>query len=66
MLIALDRQEKGQGARSAVQEVEALYGIPVFSIVKLEHLIDYLAGSRELGDNLASVQAYRAEYGVPD
>lgn len=64
VLIALDRQERGQGSRSAVQEVEQSYGIPVESILTLEDLIAYLEeGSRETG--LAeSMRAYRSKYGV--
>ncbi|WP_456448458.1 orotate phosphoribosyltransferase [Thiolapillus sp.] len=64
VVIALDRQEKGQGELSAIQEVERDYGIPVAGIVKLEDLITYL---RDKGDNqeeLASVSAYRERYGV--
>ena len=42
VLIALDRQERGQGKLSAVQEVERDYGIPVYSIIKLDDLVNYL------------------------
>ncbi len=42
VLIALDRQERGQGELSAVQEVEQNYGIPVISVASLTDLIDYL------------------------
>ena len=42
MVIALDRQERGRDARSAIQEVEETLGITVISIVKLEHLVQYL------------------------
>lgn len=63
VVIALDRQERGQGERSAIQEVEADYGLPVSAIVRLEHLIEYLG---EKGDRVAleRIQAYRAQYGV--
>lgn len=64
VVIALDRQERGQGELSAVQEVEKSYGIPVISVARLADLIDYLAGHPELERNLDAVRAYRARYGV--
>ncbi|MCK9380728.1 MAG: orotate phosphoribosyltransferase [Sulfuritalea sp.] len=64
VLIALDRQERGQGELSAVQEVERNYGIPVISIANLTDLIDYLSGQPELESKLAAVRAYRARYGI--
>src|SRR6187402_2899873 len=44
VLIGLNRQEKGQGQLSAIQEVEQSFGIPVVSIINLNHIIDYLEG----------------------
>ena len=64
VLIALDRQERGQGDLSAVQEVTRDFGIPVISVASLTDLIDYLAGHPQLEDNLAAVREYRARYGV--
>ena len=64
VLIALDRQERGQGERSAVQEVERNFGIPVVSVASLTDLIDYLSGHPELENKLAAVRAYRALYGI--
>jgi orotate phosphoribosyltransferase len=64
VVIALDRQERGRGERSAIQEVEQRYGIPVFSIVNLDDLLAYLAGQPERGGDLAAVRAYRDRYGV--
>lgn len=64
VIIALDRQEKGTGELSAIQEVEQQYNIPVLSIIKLEHLITYLQGNDELGQYLDKVTAYRDEYGI--
>jgi orotate phosphoribosyltransferase len=63
VVIALDRQERGQGERSAIQEVEQDYAIPVAAIVKLAQLVEYLQASGKQ-DDLARIQAYRAEYGV--
>jgi orotate phosphoribosyltransferase len=64
VLIALDRQERGQGEQSAVQEVEAALGAPVVSIIGLAELIDHLAGADGDGQVLASIRAYRARFGV--
>ncbi|MDK9705065.1 MAG: orotate phosphoribosyltransferase [Sulfuritalea sp.] len=64
VLIALDRQERGQGELSAVQEVERNYGIPVISVAGLTDLIDYLSGQPELENKLVAVRDYRARYGV--
>lgn len=62
--IAIDRQERGQGALSAVQEVQQENGIPVISIATLADLVTYLDGAAELVAHKASVEAYRAKYGV--
>jgi orotate phosphoribosyltransferase len=64
IIIALDRQEKGQGELSAIQEVEQQYGIPVLSIIKLEHLISYLADQLDQQAHLEKIEAYRAQYGI--
>jgi len=64
VLIALDRQEKGRGELSAIQEVEQDYGIPVLSIIKLEQLILYLSSSLEHRPHLDKVRAYRERYGI--
>ncbi len=64
VLIALNRQERGQGALSAIQEVERDYGMPVVSIVSLQQVLEYLAEDAELKQHLPAVEAYRAEYGI--
>lgn len=64
VIIALDRQERGQGNLSAIQEVEQDYNIPVLSIIKLEHLITYLEDQPEMQQHLETVRAYRKQYGV--
>ena len=65
VIIALDRQERGQTAQSAVQEVEQTLGLPVTSIIKLADLIEHL---RATGDatQLASLQRYRETFGVSE
>jgi orotate phosphoribosyltransferase len=64
VLIALDRQERGQSDLSAVQEVEQNFGIPVISVATLTDLIDYLSGHPDLENKLAAVRAYRSSYGI--
>ena len=64
VLIALDRQEKGKAEKSAIQEVQDDYGIPVSSIITMTDLIDYLETDEQFKDHLAAMKAYRDEYGV--
>ncbi len=66
VVIALDRQERGQGETSAIQEVEHDYGLRVASIVRLDELEEYVAESADMSDELAAIRAYRAQYGVVD
>lgn len=63
VLIALNRQERGKGQQSAIEEVEAEYRIPVFSIVQLNQVLTYLRETPSLVQHAASVEAYRAQYG---
>ena len=63
VVIALDRQERGQTERSAVQEVEQVLGLPVTSILKLADLIEHLRASGNAAQ-LAALERYRNEYGV--
>ncbi|UGA51235.1 MULTISPECIES: orotate phosphoribosyltransferase [Dickeya] len=64
VLIALDRQERGRGELSAIQEVERDYQCKVTSIITLEDLITYLAEKPEMAAHLEAVKAYRAQFGV--
>jgi orotate phosphoribosyltransferase len=64
VLIALDRQERGQGELSAVQEVEQRFGIPVASILKLDDLISELAQLTEYIGFIDSMIDYRQRYGA--
>jgi hypothetical protein len=66
VIIALDRQERGQGEWSAVQEVERAYHIPVTRIVTLDDLVAYLVERPEYAESLATLRAYRERYGVGD
>lgn len=64
LAISLDRQERGQGTLSAVQEIRSSMGIPVISIVQLDDLIDILEESADYAEYLEPVLAYRRKYGV--
>lgn len=64
VLISLDRQERGRGELSAIQEVQRDYGCRVISIITLNELIGYLEEKPELTDHLIAVRAYRSEYGI--
>ncbi|MBK4727251.1 MULTISPECIES: orotate phosphoribosyltransferase [Erwiniaceae] len=64
VLISLDRQERGRGAISAIQEVERDYGCQVISIITLKELIAYLEEQPEMADHLIAVRAYRSEFGI--
>ena len=67
--LALDRQERGQGTRSAVQELEAEHGLRSVSVITLAALIEALSSggggsSRISADQLTALRAYRDQYGV--
>ena len=64
VVISLDRQERGAGALSAVQEVTEQHGIPVVAVARLEDIVAYL--SHRVGETakLAQIEAYRRTYGV--
>ena len=64
VVIALDRQEKGQGEMSAIQEVERDYGIPVLSIITLADLVLYLNETGRSADLISQIERYRERYGV--
>jgi len=64
--VAMDRQEKGTGSLSAIQEIEQLYQIKVVSIISLQDIVNYLTASEneQLQPYLDAVVAYREEYGI--
>ena len=62
--IAIDRQEKGLGELSAVQEVIKHNQLPVCAIANLSDLMTYLHGQQDMVANLSAVSAYRQQYGV--
>ena len=62
--IAIDRQERGLGELSAVQEVEKNIGIPVCSIANLGGLIIYLQHQVDMAQNLQAIEVYKNNYGT--
>lgn len=65
VVIGLDRKERGSGDLSAVAEVERAHGVPVISIITMDHIIDYLeAAGGAPGDTVAAMRDYRELYGV--
>jgi orotate phosphoribosyltransferase len=63
VIVALDRQEKGKGELSAIQEVEKVFGIRVLSIISLSHIIDYLKSNND-SKILTQIESYRSQYGI--
>jgi len=63
VVLALDRQERGQGPLSAVQEVQTAFSIPVLKIITLADLIEHLETANR-PEELASLRNYRSSYGV--
>lgn len=64
VVVALDRQERGNGERSARQEVEADLGVPVLPVATLSDLLAYTAGDPALTEHHVALLDYRAHYGV--
>ncbi len=63
VIISLNRQERGKGELSAIQEIEQQHQISVESIVSLTDLIEHLSDQDEMADHLQQVLAYREQYG---
>ena len=64
VVIGLNRQERGKGKLSAIQEVEDEFSVPVVSIVTLLEIINYLAGQGDHVTEVEKIEAYRQQYGV--
>jgi orotate phosphoribosyltransferase len=63
VVLALDRQERGQGPQSAVQEIQSAYGIPVVRLIALDHLIEYMEAGGD-SDELESLRNHRRSFCV--
>jgi orotate phosphoribosyltransferase len=64
VLVAIDRQEKGQGELSAIQEVERDHGVSVISVVKFSDIVAFLEDRPEFAQHLEPIRKYQALYGV--
>ncbi|MCB1672833.1 MAG: orotate phosphoribosyltransferase, partial [Pseudomonadales bacterium] len=66
IVVAMDRQEKGQGRQSTIQEIASTYNVPVTCIICLQDIIDYLDASSDpvYGEHLAAIDSYREQYGA--
>jgi orotate phosphoribosyltransferase len=64
VVVALDRAERGSGERSAIQEIEQHYRIPVIPIIRLQNLISFLNEAPEFREHAVRIEQYRAQYGV--
>jgi orotate phosphoribosyltransferase len=66
IVVALDRQERGTGSLSAIQEIEQQYGVPVISLMNLQQIMEYLALQKDqgLGEYLPAIEKYRSAYGI--
>jgi orotate phosphoribosyltransferase len=64
VLVALDRQERGQGNLSATQELASQHGVPTLAIVGLAELMEYSASRPGLAAQRDRLEAYRARYGA--
>ena len=63
VVVALDRQEKGKGELSAIQEAEQNFGIAVVSIINLSHIVDYLKANNDK-NIISRIESYRSQYGI--
>ncbi|MCB1866531.1 MAG: orotate phosphoribosyltransferase [Chromatiales bacterium] len=64
LAVALDRQERGTGERSAIQELRETEGIDVIAVADLDALIEYARDQPQLAAHLPAIEAYRGQYGV--
>ena len=63
--VGLNRQERGAGELSAIQELEQAHAVPVLSIIDMNHIIAYLeAGDADMQQSLQAMKEYRQRYGV--
>jgi orotate phosphoribosyltransferase len=64
VVIALDRQERGQGTLSAAQDLTREHDLPVLAIAGLSEVMDYVNTQPDLAVIGAQLATYRARYGV--
>ena len=64
VVIGLDRKERGNADKSAIQEVEQQFDIPVVSIIDIDDILTYLDGKPDMKLLVEQIQEYRQEYGL--
>lgn len=64
VIISLNREERGSGKRTAIQEIEAEYGIQVTSIASLSDLFEFMRNREDLQQSLPAMESYRREHGA--
>ena len=64
VIVAIDRQERGKGDLSAIQEVERDYGLSVLSVVTLDDIVQYLKEKGGYQEELIAIGSYHARYGI--
>ena len=64
IVVAVDRQERGRGELSAIQEVERDFGVPVVSIISFDQIIEFIEQTGCHAEHLDAVRGYREEFGV--
>ncbi|MCK5870543.1 orotate phosphoribosyltransferase [Methylococcaceae bacterium CS5] len=64
VLIALDRQEKGENDVSAIEEITERFNIPVISIIALEHIITFIEDDKSYSANIDAIREYQQQYGI--
>lgn len=64
ILVAIDRQEKGHGNESAIQEVKREFNIDIFSIINLDDVIDFIKNNKEFSQFIEKIENYRKIYGA--
>jgi len=64
VLIALNRQEKGENDVSAIDEVSERFSMPVISIISLEHIIEFIESDAVYAENIAAIKEYQKQYGL--
>lgn len=64
VIVAIDRQERGQGEISATQELEREYGLSVISVVNLDNIVEYLTVSGSYQNELDAIYSYKSEFGI--
>ena len=62
--IMVDRKEKGQTEKGAMQEIEEQFGFPVYSIVDVYDIIEYLEEDEKNAENVARIKNYLAVNGA--